>query len=78
MPEHVDASRDALLAICSFVFFVVRAPCFILIFFPAWGGGGVARLSFIVIFSLFIQQTTSGIGHLVFFRFGNQYTECEK
>ena len=59
-PSHVDASLDALLAICSFCFFVVRAMCFILFHFSvavrAAGGGG-GRVTFqtflFVLFSLF-------------------------
>ena len=54
--RHVDASRDALLVICYFVLFVLRALCFLLSVFLPYkqrGGGRDARLSLFIHLSLF-------------------------
>ena len=63
--RHINAQRDDLLAIFSFVLFVVHALWFIFSLFLPYeqrerGGGGCCQIfSF---YSLFpVQQTTSGI-----------------
>ena len=71
-PRHVDASRDALLAICSFCSLCCTRPVFYLYFISsvriAWGGaragGGGALPDFLVLLFSPLQQTTSRIGYV--------------
>ena len=56
-PRHKDASRDAILHMCSFFPLCCTRSLFYFYFIPseraAWGGGGAAKLSLFVIPSLF-------------------------
>ena len=83
--QHIDASCDAILFICFFIF-VACALCFSFIWFPPSEQRGemgevgrAARLSLFVIFSL-SSRLRAGYWPpcKVVFQIGKQYTEYEK